>query len=119
MDVSTEYGGRTLKQLPGSNILISMTRYLEDKCVEIKLARGRGKDQKAIANEGELTQMRGICGKINWASREGLPQGAGDASLLASRMPHPTVEDLNEANAVMRRLKANDVLIWIRSIPFA
>ena len=116
---STEYGVRTLKQFADFDILISMTRYRSDKCVEIKLARGRGKDQEAFANEGEIIQMRGICGKLNWASREGMPQGAGDASLLASRMPHPTVEDLTEANAAMRRLKANDVPIWIRSIPFA
>ena len=47
-----------------------------------------------------------------------MPQGSGDASLLASRMPNPTVEDLTEANAAMRRLKANDVPVWIRSIPF-
>ena len=118
MENSTEYGGRTLKQLPSFDILISMSRYLQDKCIEIKLERGRGKDQKALANAGEITQMRGICGKLNWASREGMPQGSGDASLLASRMPNPTVEDLTEANAAMRRLKANDVPVWIRSIPF-
>ena len=62
--------------------------------------------------------MRGVIGKLNWASREGMPQGAGDASLLASKMPTPTVEDLTEANAAMRRLIANDVPIWIRAIPF-
>ena len=43
MEVFTEYGGRILKQLPSFDILISMSRYLEDKCMEIKLARGRGK----------------------------------------------------------------------------
>ena len=48
-----------------------------------------------------------------------MPQGAGDASLLASRMPNPCVEDLTEANAAMRRLIENDVPIWIRSIPLA
>ena len=99
MEASTEYGGRILKRLPSLDILISMTRYLEDKCVEIKLARGRGKDQKALANESEIIQMRGICGKLNWASREGMPQGAGDALLLAPRMPRPAFEDFTEANA--------------------
>ena len=114
---STEYGGRTLWQLPNYDFKISMTRYLKEKAVEIQLARGRGKDPKALADEGEITQMRGVIGKLNWASREGMPQGAGDASLLAAKMPKPTVEDLAEANAAMRRLIANDVPLWIRAIP--
>jgi len=113
----TEYGGRTVWQLPDSDVKISMTRYLKEKAVEIKLARGRGKDPKAKADAGEITQMRGLVGKLNWASREGMPQGAGDASLLASTMPEPTVGDLTEANAAMRRLIQNDVPVWIRSIP--
>ena len=115
---STEYGGRTLKQFPDFSFTISMSRYLRDKASEIKLARGRGKDPRAKADAGEITMMRGLIGKLNWASREGMPQGAGDASLLASKMPNPTVEDLTEANAAMRRLLANDVPVWIRSIPF-
>ena len=61
--------------------------------------------------------MRGVIGKLNWASREGMPQGAGDASLLAAKMPTPTVEDLTEANAAMRRLITNDAPVWIRAIP--
>ena len=116
-DASTEYGGRTLRQLPTYDFKISMIRYLKEKAVEIQLARGRGKDPKALADEGEITQMRGVIGKLNWASREGMPQGAGDASLLAAKMPTPTVEDLTEANAAMRRLITNDVPVWIRAIP--
>ena len=42
VEISTEYGGRTSNQLASFYILISMTRYLADKCVEIKLPRGRG-----------------------------------------------------------------------------
>jgi len=114
---ATEYGGRTLKQLPDFSFKVSMTRYLKEKGVEIKLERGRGKDPKAKANAEEITQMRGVIGKLNWASREGMPQGAGDASLLASTMPEPTIGDLTEANAALRRLTENDVPIWIRAIP--
>ena len=85
--------------------------------MDIKLLRGRGKDPKALADAGEIIQMRSLIGKLNWASREGMPQGAGDASLLASKMPTPTIEDLTKANAAMRRLMDNDVPVWIRSIP--
>ena len=61
----TEYGGRTLKQFPKTHpnafdFTISMTRYLHDKAVEIKLARGRGKNPKEKADAGEITQLRGL-----------------------------------------------------------
>ena len=61
--------------------------------------------------------MRGILGNLNWATREGMPQGAGEASLLASTMPNPLVKDVQEANAALRRLNQQDVPIPIRPIP--
>lgn len=117
-ETSTEYGGRTVQQLPDFSFKISMTRYLKEKATEIKMERGCGKDPKALANPAEITQMRGLLGKLNWASRMAMPQGTGDASLLSSITPKPTVGDIREASAVMRRLVQNDVLIWLRSIPF-
>lgn len=50
MDTSTEYGGRTLKQLPDSLFKVSMTRYLKDEATESKIACGRSKDLKAPAD---------------------------------------------------------------------
>ena len=117
MEEPTEYGGRSLKQHKNFGFEISMTRYLRDKSGEIKIERGRGKDQDAFASPGEITQMRGVVGKLSWASREGMPQGAGDASLLAGTMPTPKVRDLTAANAALRRLIQNDVPIQIKPIP--
>ena len=71
---------------------ISMTRYLREKSGEIKIERGRGKNQDAFASPSEITQMRGVVGKLSWASREGMPNGSGDASILASTMPQPKVK---------------------------
>ena len=117
MDEPTEYGGRTLKQSKDFGFTISMTRYLRDKAEPIHIARGRGKDQEADATPSEITQMRGVVGKLNWSSREGMPQGAGDASLLAGTLPNPKVKDLTAANAALRRLIQNDVPLKIRPIP--
>ena len=61
--------------------------------------------------------MRGVGGKLNWASREGMPQGAGDASLLASTLPNAVVKDLTNANAALRRLLHNDTPLQIKPIP--
>ena len=94
-----------------------MSRYLRDKAEEIRLERGRAKDQNADATDREITQMRGVCGKLNWVAREGMPQGSGDASLLSGTLPQPKVKDLTEANAALRRLMQNDCPLKIRPIP--
>ena len=117
MDEQTEYGGRTLKQHRNFGFQITMTRYLREKSAEIKLERGQGKHQDTLATPTEITQMRGVVGKLNCASREGMPQGAGDASLLAGTLPTPKVKDLTAANAALRRLLQNDAPIQIKPIP--
>jgi hypothetical protein len=61
--------------------------------------------------------MRGLLGKLNWATRQGMPQGCGDASLLSSRMSHPKVSDLQETNSALRRLLKAEATITIRPIP--
>ena len=113
----SEYGGRTLKQAEDYSFNISMTRYLKDRAREIKLTRGRGKDPLAEATEEEITAMRGLNGKISWAAREGMPNGCGDASMLASTMPHPKVKDLQECNAALRRLLQANTSITTKAIP--
>ena len=73
--------------------------------------------QEADANPTEITQMRGVVGELNWTSREGAPQGAGDASIHAGTQPKPKIKDLTAANAALRRVIANDVPVRIKPIP--
>ena len=61
--------------------------------------------------------MRGLMGKLNWATREGMPQEAGTVSLLSATMPTPKIRDISEANASLRRLLAHGIPIRICSIP--
>ena len=103
MDVAHEYGGRTLRQFEDFSFNISMVRYLRGRAREIKLDRGRCKNLEAMADENEITLMRGLTGKTNWATREGMPNGCGDASLRSDTLPTPRVKDLQEANASLRR----------------
>ena len=117
MDTSHEYGGRTLRQFEDYSFNISMVRYLRDRAREIKLGRGRCKNPEALATETEITLMRGLTGKINWATREGMPNGSGDASLLSATLPNPQVKDLCEANASLKRLLQAEATITIRPIP--
>jgi hypothetical protein len=119
MDASHEYGGRTLQQHQDFSFTISMARYLRERAREIKLDRGRCKDPEALANATEISLMRGLTGKINWATREGMPNGCGDASLLSATPPTPRVKDLQEANACLRRLLQAEATITIKPIPLS
>ena len=107
MDQATEYGGRTLQQFSNYEVTISMNRYLQQKAREITLQKGRLKIPLAQADDTEITAMRGLNGKLQWAAREGMPHASGDASILAATMPTPTVKDISEANACLRRLLQN------------
>ena len=99
MDVSHEYGGRALQHFEYLSLSFSMVRYLRDRARRIKLDRGRCKNPEALANETETTLMRGLTGKINGATKEGMPNSCGDASLLSATLPTSRVKDVQEANA--------------------
>ena len=62
--------------------------------------------------------MRGLCGKLSWTAREGMPHGSGDASLQSSTLPNPKVKGFMEGNAALRRLKEASATVTIKSIPF-
>ena len=60
---------------------ISMVRYLHTSARDIHLERGRCNTLEALCTVPETTAMRGLTGKLNWAVREGMPNGLGDASI--------------------------------------
>ena len=94
-----------------------MVRYLNDRARLIVLARGRASDPNSDATAEEITSMRGVVAKLSWATREGMPNGSGDASLLPSTMPQPKVKDLQNANAALYRLMQAQASLWIKPIP--
>lgn len=116
METSCEYGGRALKQAEDYSFNISMVRYLKDRDRAIKLDRGRCANPEAEAIDLEIFAMRGRMGKLNWATREGMPNGSGDASSLSATMPEPRVKDLQEANAALRRRSQSEAIITIDAI---
>ena len=70
----------------------------------------------ALDDRGQ-TQLRAAVAGINWASRQGRPDGAAAASIVASAFPEPTVSDAKAANKAIRSLQEfqYDITLW--SIP--
>ena len=77
----------------------------------------RQKVTKRVLTEEEQTQLRGSVVGFNFAARQGRPDAAAAASVIASAFPNPTVSDAKMANNTIARLKANDVTIKIWSLP--
>ena len=65
----------------------------------------------------EELQVRRPYWEDQLATREGMPNGCGDASLLSATLPTPQIKDLQEANACLRRLLQAEAAIIIRPIP--
>ena len=114
---ATEYGGRTIRQQKDFSFKVSMVRYLEERARTIELPRGRCKDLNAQATDSEITALRGLLGKLNWAAREAMPNGSGDAYILAATLPKPQVKHLVEANQTLKHLLEAKAVIHIKAIP--
>ena len=65
----------------------------------------------------EESQLRGTIASINWASREGIPDGAAAASILSGCFPNPTVKDAVDANRVVAKLKGQLITLKVHSVP--
>lgn len=76
------------------------------------------KDAKTTSlNPTEEAQMRGAIASLNWASREGRPDAAAAASILAGYFPNPTVQHAIDVNKVVHKIKGYSVKLRIHSIP--
>lgn len=53
---------------------------------------------------------------MNWISREGRPDSAAAASILAGAFPEPAVGHINAAGGVVRHLKTFPVKLKIHSV---
>ena len=72
---------------------------------------------KRLLTDEEQTQLRGSVAGLNWAARQGRPDAAAAASVVASSFPTPTVGDAKSANATIARLKEAEVIVKIWAIP--
>eukprot|EP00435_Cladocopium_sp_Y103_P028601 s1454_g7.t1 len=113
------YAGRRLRQLPDFSFTFTMNDYVQNRLHEIKVHRKVLKKDalKVHLNEDEISQLRGTIASINWAAREGRPDGSAAASLLSGVFPNPTYADLLAANSVVALLKSREVEITLHHIP--
>ena len=100
-----------------------MARYLRDHARSIRIDKGQNVKPRPLtdlAKPGEVTGSRASLGSRLWCTRKACPQAAGDVCILASTVPIPSVKDMQEMNATLRRLQQSvDVPIKVRPIPLS
>lgn len=115
----TGYAGRRIRQNQDYSCEYSMDDYVQDRLKPVPLERKvLMKDAKTTSlNPTEEAQMRGTIASLNWASREGRPDAAAAASILAGYFPNPTVQHAIDVNKVVHKIKGYSVKLRIHSIP--
>ena len=114
----TGYTGRRIRQMPDFSYTYSTDDYVKDR---LKFVRFERKVLKKESTETKLTpdeeqQLRGALASLNWASREGRPDGSAAASIYAGSFPGPSVADAIAVNNAIGQLKERNVSFRIHAI---
>ena len=100
-DTSFKYCGRTISQTD-EGIVVQCPHGLE-KTRPIMLSTGRKRDRTAQATPEEQGQLRSVLGSLNWIVRVCRPDLAYDTNRLQTCVQRPIVQDLVDANSLLRR----------------
>ena len=116
----TMFNGRRLQQDADFSIRVDMSKFIEERLKPMAILRERKSDPEAKATEKEISSARGAVGSLAWLSKEGRPDLAGAASMLAARISTLQVKDLMDINKCIAGAKARrDLQLKFHPIPVA
>lgn len=99
------FNGRRLRATPEGGFKIDMEKFVTERLQEVQLAPERIKDKTSAATEKERGDARAALGALTWAAKEGRPDCAAAASLIASTLSKMTVQDVADLNKVIKEVK--------------
>ena len=112
------FNGRRIQQKKDFSFEIDMEKFVAERLKEVPLEKGRATQSHLEATEQERDDTRAAVGSITWAAKEGRPDGAAIASLVASSLSSLKVQDIVDLNKCIKRMKEEAALkIPIQSIP--
>ena len=98
------FAGIQLQQLQDHSIMLSQEQFCNQlQPVKIENERLRPKDDTLTAKE--LSQARGLIMQAQWRAIQTAPQYCCRIGLASSALTKPTLENLREANAIVKELK--------------
>lgn len=102
------FNGRRIKVAEDGGFVIDMKKFVSERLEEVPLQKGRAKEDDATPEEKAM--CRAAIGALTWAAKEGRPDCAAGASLIASCLNKLKVKDIQDLNKVIRETKANEDL---------
>ena len=110
---SFKYLGLQIKQNPG-NISIDQINYCRSLNV-IVISKERKIQKHLPLGKEELKKLRVLIGQMNWIATQTRPDLLFDCCDLASSLKSATVDDINKANKVLKKLN-DDVVVRFPSL---
>ena len=110
--------GKSLKQLADFSFESHMDEYVYTRMSPVVMSRKVLKKDACNSplDDNEKSELRGVLATLTWVGREGRPDAAAAASVLASAFPEPSVDTIYQANEMIRQLKQHPVRLRIHSI---
>ena len=119
---SREYGkfkfaGLDVEQLPDFSIKVNQGRYIH-KIQPINIPKPRRQENQSPITAHELTQLRGLCGSLQYAAVHSRPDIATKVANLQKGINAATVETLLEGNRVLKEAQQfADTSVTVRPLP--
>eukprot|EP00435_Cladocopium_sp_Y103_P034598 s1525_g9.t1 len=111
------FTGVGIHQEPNGDIKLNQKEYVND-IPPIDISRERRKEPESKITPGELQQLRGLIGSLQYAATNSRPDLSCRLSLLQARVTCATVADLMHGNRLLTDAKRfSDVSIRIQSMP--
>ena len=101
---SFRFTGLDLEQLPDYSIKISQENYLH-KIDPIDVPKERRKHGNSPASDNEVSQLRALCGSMQYAAVNSRPDLSAKVSMMQKSIPNATVNSLMEGNKVLKEAK--------------
>ena len=113
-----DFCGSIYNQCPKTfEITMSQSTYAES-LKPISMSRTRQNQKEAAATDGEVGTLRAVNGAVNWLAGQSRPDLSIQVSKSQQCFPRPTVQDLHNANLMIRRARQHaDCEVTFRYIP--
>jgi hypothetical protein len=102
--------GVQITQAQDFSFTLSQERFVREKLNLIEFDDKRG---ERPATEKEISQLRGVCGALQWKVTQTGPQLASSLSAIQGQITTATTKTLKEANELVKHAKATDLPIRI------
>ena len=104
------FNGRRLRMLEDGTYLVDMQKFVEERLREVNLAVGRASQKDEDATDAEKTEARALVGALTWAAKEGRPDCAAAASIIAGTLNRMKVQDILDLNKAVREAKKSSTM---------